>query len=334
MKILSLPWNRPQTPPVEPVPPDVPDPEGANVVPEGADDFVSAMTEAREEPLPLRGVVFQQSPGQRIRVLRNSGETKDTLPADIPASAVKNNRVVIYSDGIHHELPEEERHIEMFLQGASPEGANVLQDVIGIHEGAGKSTFHDSMRIGKVLGLRKLLESGLVSPQWASKKLFAIDPAVKSVHDEVKQSLLAGRKVQLMAHSGGGAETAAALTLLKREGMGDQIRDNVRLLSIAPAASYKDLVQSGVKEENLYYTGSKHDPVYSVFHHHLGALSVGSDIGFGVAAGKFLVSMLHKDPNRMVYHSPDYIFAHNMDENGQRIQRFLDGGPGGYYELS
>ena len=277
-----------------------------------------------------------QTPAGDTTVLKTSGQTIPELPADIPASAVnRDGRVVIYVDGIHQELPEQKRQIKYFLHGQGTGGANVGQSVVGIHEGAGKSGFRDGLRIAKVLGMLKLVQNRVVPLEWASKQIYKIDPAIKSVHDEVKQSLLAGRKVQLVCHSGGGAETATALTLLAREGMQGEIADNVRLLSTASAAAHKDFTKAGLKAENILYTGSKNDPVYYMFRHYLGPLSIPSAVGFVADVARYMYHLVTDETQETAYHfhSPDYIFAQNAQTDNRLIQKFLDGGPGGKYPL-
>lgn len=299
-------------------------------------DYIQARESTEEEPGDLKGMVYEHTSNGEVNVLKLSGQTRPELPADIPASAVNaDNRVVIYVDGIHQELSEQKRQIRSFMQGQASTGADVGQSVIGIHEGAGKSGLHDGARIGKALFMLKLVQNRLVPLEWASKQIYKIDPAIKSVHDEVKQSLLAGRKVQLITHSGGGAETATALHLLAREGMKQQIGDNVRVLSMASAAAHKDFTKAGVKEDNLYYTGSQNDPVYSIFRHFLGPFNICSGVGFAVDAARYGWQALRgKDiPVVYHYHSPDYIFDRNMSEGSQRIQKFLNGGPGGKFPL-
>jgi hypothetical protein len=305
----------------------------ANTPEEISVEFVDAREQAREEPPELKGVLYQQSDSGAVRVLKYSGQTTDELPPDIPASAVRDNRVVIYVDGIHQEMGEQQRQIRYFLHGHAPTGADVQQDVIGVHEGAGKSGFRDGVRIAQVLSLLKLVQLGAVPLEWAQKKIFTIDPAVKTVHDQVKQSLLAGRDVQLMTHSGGGAETAAALTLLKRGGMGKQIAENVRLLSLASAASHKDFMKAGLKADNVFYTGSKNDPVHYMFENYVSPLAPLSTLCFAAGVVRYALGWVSKpDPNGLSYHAPDYIFAKNADA-GPRIQAFLDGAPGGIYSL-
>ncbi|MBT9586459.1 hypothetical protein IV102_24155 [bacterium] len=321
---------------IQTAPQPLPPPKRKMDVPEDISlEYIDARESAQEEPPNLKGVVYEQTTTGDITILKHSGQTTGELPADIPESAVKDGRVVIYVDGIHQEMSEQNRQIKYFLHGFATAGADVNQSVIGIHEGAGKSGFRDGVRIAKVLSMLKLVQHGVVPLEWASKKIYTIDPAIKSVHDEVKQSLLAGRKVQLMTHSGGGAETATALTLLAREGMREQIQENVRVLSLASAAAHKDFVKAGVKKESLYYTGSQNDPVHYLFRHYLSPCDIPSAIGFAADVVRYGYHLLTDKTQQTAYHyhSPDYIFAASVDDQGQRIQRFLDGGPGGNFPL-
>src|SRR5690606_7867470 len=91
-------------------------------------------------------------------------------------------------------------------------------------------------------------------------------------HDMVRQCLQVGRQVTLMTHSGGGAQTALALSLLAREEDGrfrSEITAKVRVLSTASAASRQDFEEAGVAPANLLYTGSRKDAVYRIFRHHI-----------------------------------------------------------------
>ncbi|MBS2037521.1 hypothetical protein JST97_21205 [bacterium] len=333
MKIQSqLPKPQPARQPANKVKLDNDLPEDIGI----SADYIQARETTQQEPGDLKGIVYEHTQKGEFNVLKLSGQTQPFLPADIPASALNaDNRVVIYVDGIHQELSEQKRQIRSFMQGQASTGADVDQSVIGIHEGAGKSGLHDGVRIGKALFMLKLVQNHLVPLEWASKQIYKIDPAIKSVHDEVKQSLLAGRKVQLITHSGGGAETATALQLLAREGMKDEIGENVRVLSMASAAAHKDFIRAGVKPDNLFYTGSKNDPVYSIFRHYLSPFNIISGVSFAIDAAKYGYQVLKgKDiPVVYHYHSPDYIFDRNMSEGSQRIQKFLNGGAGGKFPL-
>ena len=268
--------------------------------------YVEAFERAKQEPKWMHGMVFQQS-GSDVRVLAKNGET----PVGIPASAVEDDRVVIYVDGIHQEWTEQQRQIRTFIE------PRVEQPVIGIHEAAGKSTIGDGARIGKVLSYLKLVQSGAIPLSWAAKRLYKIDPSVKSVHDEVKTAVESGLKVQLVTHSGGGAETAAALNVLGREGVD---LSDVRVLSCASAAAFEDFTSAGVKPENIYYTGSVNDPVYAMMRHFL-------PCGMPGLIGDLVTYVMNqKDP--LSYHSPDYIFGNNP-----QMGAYLAGGPGGKYPL-
>lgn len=309
-------------------------------IPKDAWDYVEARESAQEEPPNLKGLVFLQNPDQSLRILKQGGQTRPQVPSgdpsDIPADAIRFNRVVIYTDGISQEWGEQQRQIYRFLHRGGPPGgtgADVGQPVIGIHEGSGKSAVADVVRIAKDLSLLKGLQSGVVPTAWALEKVSVVDPAVKALHDTVQQALHDGLDVQLVNHSGGGQETALALTLLKKQGFEQQIRDHVRVLAMAPACSVKDLEMAGVKNENIYYTASEHDPVWRIFHHHVETNPLKLPLNLiPIYEGiKFLFTMRRE---HLAVHSPDYIFKNNMLPNGkQRIQEFLTGSPGGSHVL-
>ncbi len=309
-------------------------------IPKDAWDYVDAREAAAEEPANLKGVVFLQNSDQSMRVLKFSGQTRPDVgagePSDIPAEAVRFNRVVISVDGINQEWGEHQRQIYRFLHNGGPPGgagADVAQPVIGIHQGAGKSNVADIVRIAKDLSLLKGLQARVIPTAWALEKVAVVDPAVKSLHDTVKQALHDGRDVQIVNHSGGGQETALALTLLKKEGFENEIRDKVRVLAMAPACSVRDLEMAGVKSENIYYTASQNDPVWRIFHHHVETNPLKMPLNLlPIYEGiKFLVTMRRE---HLAVHSPDYIFRNNVQPDGkQRIQEFLTGSPGGTYVL-
>ena len=330
LSAIPMPWRRQAAEP----PPEIPG---------GAWDYVEAMENATEEPPELKGVVTLQRPDRSYTVLKWSGQTRPEVPkghpSDIPAEAVRFNRVVIYVDGIHQMWPEQQRQIYRFLHAGGPPGnagGNVYQPVIGIHQGSGQTHVHDAARIGKDLTLLKALQTGLSPQPWIAEQAFAADPAVKAIHDTVRQALHDGRDVQLMTHSGGGAETALALTLLREEPGGrweKAIQDRVKVLSCASATSARDFLGAGVKPENLYYTGSGHDPVWRIFKNHLHVVPFmwPLNLAFFAEGAKFLVK---RPDNDLAYHSPDYIFAANKLPSGkQRIQDFLTGGSGEIYPL-
>lgn len=309
-------------------------------IPNDAWDYVDAREKAEEEPGLLKGVVFLQDVDKSMRVLKFSGQTRPEVPpgavSDIPPEAVRFNRVVISVDGISQMWDEHQRQIHRYLHRGGPPGgvgADVAQPVIGIHQGSGKSSVADVIRIGKDLALLKGLQAGIIPTAWARERASVVDPAVKSLHDMVQQALHDGLDVQIVNHSGGGQETALALTLLKKEGWEQQIREHVRVLAMAPACSFQDLEMSGVKKENIFYTASQNDPVWRMFHHHVhtNPLKLPLNVLPIYEGIKYLVTMRRE---HLAVHSPDYIFRCNMKPDGkQRIQEFLTGSDGGTYVL-
>ena len=302
-------------------------------MPDGAFHYVDEReTQGKLEPPELRGVVFEQWPDARTQILRYCGQTTPDGP-DLPADAVVDHEVLFYVDGIGQRLSEHQRQIKSVLHGGQSEAANLSRPVIGIHEGAGKSTLHDIARIGKDMALTKSLQYDLAPLDWVRSKAYSVDPSVQSVHNLLRQALAAGHQVTLMCHSGGGAQTALALSILAREEDGrwaEQISDKVRILSLASAASEQDFEMAGIKSENLLYTGSGRDPVYSAFRHHLGPYSWKSNFR---AAYDAVQAGLNYVREKKIYHAPDYIFSQHQQGDQNRLEAFLLGGPGGKYEL-
>ena len=308
-------------------------PRATGVFPEGSYDYVSERkTRGKEEPPELRGVVFRQDPDGSSQILRYSGETTPDGP-DIPDDLVVDNEVLIYVDGIGQRLREHRRQIAALLHGGQDTAANLDKPVLGVHQGAGKSTLADVARIGRTIFYTKALQSGLFSNDWVKRNAFKNDPAVQSVYNLVKQSLAAGVQVTLMAHSGGAAETAMALTLLSREDGGrlkDQISEEVRVLSLAGAASARDFFEAGVTEENLLYSGSLKDPVFAGFRHHIHPYRFWANLKPGVFAG---LAALGSGSQISLFHSVDYIFQEHQTPTRHRLEDFLNGGPGGRFDL-
>lgn len=302
-------------------------------MPEGAFHYVDEReVEGKLEPPELRGVVFEQWPDGRAQILRYSGETTPEGP-DLPADAVVDNEVVFYVDGIGQRLSEHQRQIRSVLHGGQSESANLSRPILGIHEGAGRSTMHDIVRIGKAMALTKSLQYDLAPLDWVRSKAYQVDPSVHSIHNLLRQALVAGHQVTLMCHSGGGAQTALALSILAREEDGrwtEKISDQVRILSLAGAASEQDFKMAGIKSENLLYTGSGRDPVYSAFRNHLGPYSWKSNFKAVYDAAQAGLNYLRE---KKIYHAPDYLFAQHQQTEGNRLEAFLLGGPGGKYEL-
>lgn len=326
----SAPATPPQSKTVNPFP-----------IIKGITDYCHNVHFSQEEAPEQHGVVYEQRLDGSIVDLEAPGQTTPDIPAagpDIPAEAVKDNRVVIYVDGIHQDRGTQQDQIHRLLQAppTHPDhGASVEQPVIGIHEGVGRTFAADLGRITMDWLYLKGVQTHGVPVDWLRDKIYLFDPVVKSVHDEIRQSLEAGRDVQLVAHSGGGQETALALNMISREEHGrfkDAIRDHVRVLALAPAAAPQDYEAAGVKPENLLYTGSRQDPLWNFAHHFIHPVCVPCNLPAVAAGLKTLWMLTHF--NGLPYHSPDYIFWQNLQPNGSsRINDFLAGAPGGNYPL-
>ncbi|MBM3463579.1 MAG: hypothetical protein FJX76_15880 [Armatimonadetes bacterium] len=298
---------------------------------QGIARYVRDRATATEEPPELHGLVFMQRPDGSMVDLKLPGTTTPDIPPggpDIPAEAVKNNRVVIYVDGIQQPRSTQEDQIRrLFLAQGPSHGANVDQPVIAIHEGVGKTIAYDVSRIACDWMYLKALQTKMIPVSWVRKKIYRLDAVVKPVHDEIRQSLAAGRDVQLIAHSGGGCETALALTMLSREDGGrwkNLIRNHVKVLALAPGAAKEDYELAGVKPENVFYTGSKMDPLWHFAENYIHPSSLPANVKAGVAGLQSLRMVMQK--TGIPQHSPDYIFWRNMDPaGGHHIQRFFDG---------
>lgn len=311
-----------------------------SAVKEGADRYQKSFLLSPRECPDLHGIVYQQYEDGRVVVLKRAWETTPDIPAsgpDIPADAVRDNRVFIYVDGIHQTMADQQDQIHRLFQAPRTDpkhGTSIDQPAIGIHEAAGPNAGIDGARIALDLSWLKALQGGYLPTSWVRKASFITDAAVKSVHNEVRQSLAAGRDVQIALHSGGGAETALALNLLAKEDGGrwkNAISEHVRILALAPAAAFEDFEMAGVKTENIYYTASKEDPVYRLAHKYVEPWQMVVLMARSAAVGIDVLFNRESIP----YHSPDYIFWRNVAPDGtQPIQSYLDGGPGGEHILS
>lgn len=265
-----------------------------------------------EKELQLRGLVFSQLESCVTDVYRGGG--------DVPYSSTPQASQTYFVDGICTPWNRQQQMISKFLQGGDPDGARVEGDVRGIQQGGEKSFVKESLKVGKVLVHLKLAQAG-IPMKWLSKRIYRCDPAVRSVHDELQVALQSGQKFTVMTHSGGGAETAAALAILGSEGYQQQISQQARVLSLASACSPKDFGLAGVKEENLYYTGSNQDPVHKAFREHLTFHNLPFKKALWVNLYKAAKTTEQKS------HEIAYLFAANKGPGG--IADFLKGAAGG-----
>lgn len=279
-----------------------------------------------EEPPNLRGLLFLQRKDSTVEVLRYSGESEPTGPPDIPPEAVTEHGVFISVDGIGQDWGRHREQIRDWFHGGVEYGFELPGPVVGIHEGEGKNTLSDGARILRNTVYTKRLQCDPSLDLRA--KIYANDPSVKTIHDQLAQSLRAGRQVTLMTHSGGAAQVALALTLMAADQSEDwkpAIADKVRVLGMAPAAHRKDFELAGVEPSNIMMTGSRKDPVYRFYRNFLNPRRPSSLLRFlvdGVSASvKFALS-----PGP--YHQGEYIFPQNEGPGGNRLEEFVLGSPG------
>lgn len=290
------------------------------------------------DPPALRGVVYTRYPSGNLDFIAWSGETKPDVGPDgksiIPDSAVANNRVVMFVDGIRQSLPHQILTVRDLLQ--APElpddyGCSVRQPVIGVHQGVGPHLASDIKRIVGDFSLLKAMQASFIDPQRCAGTVAKWDPSVKAVHDLVRQSLEVGRDVTIGAFSGGGTQVALALTMLSREEGGrfrQQVGDHVRVMAMTPGASVRDFEKAGVKRENIEYVAGKRDPVYQLFRTYVG-VDAGLGNVVGLARGAVAVARIAAHPAN-VEHDVYFLFEHSRTPEGEEpIQKFLDGGAGG-----
>ncbi len=268
------------------------------------DDFYTVRPEGRR----LSGAVYVQSPQGDVAMKRS---------LDLPREAVVDNRVVIYLDGIHQSIGEQQRQIRELFSGMD-------RPVVGIHEGSGKTILHDSHRQASNLLALKSIQTGALSAQTLRSRIFSNDPAVKSVYNLLRQGMDSGTDITLVTHSGGGIEGALALHMLREKGYEAKIGQHVRILSLASGVAPEDFTGAGIKNENLFYTGSKADLAFQLARHFLPVAVPG-------ALGGAVSWMMERPREEVLAHSPDYLFQ----ENGQAVlEGFMQGKtPGKFVEV-
>lgn len=288
----------------------------------------------QEEPPELRGLLFQQEENGEVRVLRYSGETDPNGPPDIGDDALVGDTLYLSVDGIGQDWARHREQIQSWFHGGADYGVSISGPVVGIHEGEGKSAVHDGARIVKNTVLNKMLQGGLAGPDSVRKRAYKNDPSVKTIYDQLRQSLKVGRSMTFLTHSGGAAQVALAMSLLATDSDRDwslEMAERVSVLGTAPAAHRRDFEWAGVRPDNIMITGSRRDPVYRFFKTDLQAKrpwsvfpflfnGVCTSLKFAVAPGPF--------------HQGEYIFEGNRGDDGiHQIQSFLDGGKGRDTEL-
>lgn len=267
--------------------------------PAGSQRFQEDFYKVRPEPRRLCGAVYLQHPDGRVENRRR---------LEVPAEAVVDNRAVIYLDGIHQSIGEQQRQIRELFSGMN-------RPILGIHEGSGTTILHDSHRQARNLLALKSIQTGTLGSDTLRSRIFRNDPAVKAVYNVLRQGLEAGTQLTLVTHSGGGIEAALALAMLQEKGYRGPIEQQVRVLSLASGVAPEDFTGAGVRTENLYYTGSKADLAFQLARNFLPVAVPG-------ALGGALSWALERPSEEVLAHSPDYLFQ----ANGQaELESFMQG---------
>lgn len=276
--------------------------------PPGSYRFQEDFHNVRPEGRKLRGAIYVQTP---------EGDIEHKRERSVPPEAIRDNRVVIYLDGIHQSIGEQQRQIRELMSGMG-------RPIVGVHEGSGQTILHDSHRQARNLLALKTIQSGAMTAEELRSRIFGNDPAVKSAFNLLKSGMDAGTDITLVTHSGGGIEGALALAMLHERGYGPEISQRLRVLSLASGVAPDDFTKMGVKPENLYYTGSKADLAFQLARNFLPVAIPG-------ALGGALSWAVERPHEEVLAHSPDYLFQ----ANGQaELESFMTGKtPGKFAEV-
>lgn len=262
------------------------------------------------EPRPVHGA----------RYLIDGDQVRTHVDA-LPAEAVKNGRVFIGIEGVGGHMDWYQDRYRTTLMSDKAGAVNINQPLVGIHEGICDTRIQDFVRDGKDFAYLKALQGGNLD-NTSIEHIFENDPAVKTTYDSVKAALDQGVEAVLVPHSGGGMESALALTLLKNDGYGDAIGQHVRVVAISSAASDQDFMEAGVTRDNLYYTTSTRDPLFPFAHRFVDPLNPTRFFARMAPTVKHIISNGLKGGG--AEHDPINI----VGKNAASIQAFLDGAPG------
>jgi hypothetical protein len=247
---------------------------------------------------------------------------------NVPAQAVVNNRVVIAAEGISETPQAYTAGWTQTFQVDTPGFVNVGQPIVGVHEGTGQKTVQDVERIaGDFLALKKV-EAGYKP---ITSLIYYADPAVKTLHDVVEQQLDRNRDVLLLAHSGGGAESALALNILAHESggkYGPEIAQHVRVVDFAGAAAAQDYADAGVPLKNVFFSADKRDAVGQFGSVYVDPQHPGSAL---LQDMNTLKGALNDTQDLGKNHGPWNIMTDNYIGGHQAVGDFIAGGPGGTY---
>lgn len=265
------------------------------------------------------GQLYQINPGSRdYQVLASSGQTSPD-GNDIPAEAIQDGRVILGFEGIDGTQESYVRSWNKLFN--SDEAAIPLnQPMLFIHEGHRPTRIDDIQRVLHDISVTKRVQAGEEVDLQAA---FEADPAVETGYNVMKQALDQDLDLLVFAHSGGGAESVEALTLLSSQGYRDEIHDHVKIVLLAGASPAEDAVKAGVQPDNALYLGMKADLVAQLGHVYIDAHNP-------LGGLMDLVQNLRETSDFTLgpMHSPDAAIVPN---NLQHLQDFFYRGVGGTY---
>ncbi len=208
------------------------------------------------------GQLYQFTPGSMdYQVLAGNGETSPD-GNDIPPEAIKDGRIILGFEGIDGTQSSYVRSFNKLFN--SEEAAIPLnQNMLFIHEGHRPSRIDDIKRVLHDYSVTKKIQAG---EKVDLEEAFEADPAVETGYNVLKQALDQDLDVLVFAHSGGGAESVEALSLLSSQGYREQIGEHVEIVLMAGAAPAQDAVAAGVQPENALYIGMEADLVAQLGH--------------------------------------------------------------------
>ena len=258
--------------------------------------------------------------GATYKELDESGQTSAN-GNNIPADAVKNKNVVVLFQGINGSNSSYTNTFGKYMD-SSDDKVDLNQPILSIHEGDRPTVADEAGTIVKDWTHMKSVEAGGDADL---QQAFKTDPAVQTGYNVLAQALNAGDHVTVLAHSGGGAESAEALNLLASQGYGDKIKQDVKYVSFAGAASQQDAVDAGVNPKQALYLGTTQDAVAEFGHTYVDPTD---PIGGGIDLVKSLSQAT--DWNLGTAHSPTTIIPGGINH----LEDVIDNGQGGGTYLS
>jgi len=300
----------------------------AGLLPKGAQTFIHNMLGKNplEESPTKYGELGEITPnsngkdGATYKALDESGQTSAN-GNNIPADAVKNKNVVVLFQGINGSNSSYTNTFGKYMDNSNDK-VDLNQPILSIHEGDRPTVADEVGTVVKDWTHMKSVEGGGDADL---QQAFKADPAVQTGYNVLAQALNAGDHVTVLAHSGGGAESAEALNLLASQGYGDKIKQDVKYVSFAGAASRQDAIDAGVNPNQALYLGTTQDAVAQFGHTYV---NPSNPIGGGIDLVKSLSNATDWNLGRA--HSPTTIIPGGINH----LEDVIDNGQGGGTYLS